>query len=131
MRGLDTNILARCLTKDDQAQWQLASNYLEAIQANDEICLINNIVLCEVVWVLRSVYKFSKPDILKSLGKIIAGDLFTFENELVVQRAIEQFREGNADFSDYLIGQINQRSGCTETATFDQKLKNASGFRLL
>ncbi len=131
MRGLDTNILVRYLTKDDQAQWQLASNYLEAAQANDEMCLINNIVLCEVVWVLRSVYKFSKTDILKSLDKIIAGNLFTFEDEFAVQTAIEQFRQGNADFSDYLIGQSNQQSGCKETATFDQKLKNASGFRLL
>jgi predicted nucleic-acid-binding protein len=40
-------------------------------------------------------------------------------------------KEGNADFSDYLIGKINQQTGCTETASFDAKLRDTEGFRLL
>ncbi|WP_228061683.1 hypothetical protein [[Phormidium] sp. LEGE 05292] len=49
MKGLDTNVVLRFLVRDDEQQWQIADRYInEALQAN-EPCLINNIVLCEVV----------------------------------------------------------------------------------
>lgn len=131
MKGLDTNILVRYVTQDDFAQWQLASDYLEATALNNQACLINNIVLCELVWVLRSVYRFSKSQIVQSLTKIASTDLFYFENQQAVLLAIQQFKTGSADFSDYLIGQTNQHSGCEETATFDQKLANTAHFNLL
>ncbi len=45
MIGLDTNILVRYLTRDDELQWQQAS---EVIQQNQP-CFIANIVLCALV----------------------------------------------------------------------------------
>lgn len=131
MKGLDTNFLVRYITKDDLPQWQIVSDYLETAQANGDRCLINNIVLCELVWVLRSAYKFPKPDIARTLEKIVASDIFGFEDEPTLQVALEQFKQGSADFSDYLIGQTNQKAGCSETVTFDRKLNQASEFRLL
>ncbi|WP_343217846.1 PIN domain-containing protein [Halotia branconii] len=51
MIGLDTNVLVRYLTKDNEQQWQQA---VMVIQKNQP-CFITNIVLCEMVWVLRGV----------------------------------------------------------------------------
>jgi predicted nucleic-acid-binding protein len=51
MIGLDTNILIRYLTKDDEVQWQQAATMIEA----GETCFISNIILCEIVWVLERV----------------------------------------------------------------------------
>jgi predicted nucleic-acid-binding protein len=131
VKGIDTNILVRYVVKDDLSQWQSVSDYLEAVDADNDICLINNIVLCEFVWVLRSAYKLPKSEIIEGLGKILSATLFIFEDEVAVRSALEPFKQGNADFSDYLIGQGNRQAGCAETATFDQKLKGADGFRLL
>jgi predicted nucleic-acid-binding protein len=59
MIGLDTNILVRYLTKDDEKQWQQA---VELIGQNKP-CFIANIVLCELVWVLRGKnYGLSKEE---------------------------------------------------------------------
>ena len=55
MKGLDTNVVVRFLVRDDEQQWQIADRYInEALQAN-EPCLINNIVLCEVLLMLNWV----------------------------------------------------------------------------
>ena len=49
----------------------------------------------------------------------------------VLREACEAYRTGRADFADYLIGAVNRHAGCSETVTFDRRLKGASGFRLL
>ncbi|MFZ1029161.1 MAG: type II toxin-antitoxin system VapC family toxin [Limnoraphis robusta] len=122
MKGLDTNVIVRFLVRDDEQQWKIANQYInEALQAN-EPCLINNIVLCEVVWVLRSRYKLSREKLINTLETILKANLFIFENREAVEWAIAQMKLGNADFSDYLITRINQTYGCSETASFDAKL---------
>jgi predicted nucleic-acid-binding protein len=47
--GLDTNVLVRYLTQDDDKQWKQAVEIIES----GEQCFICNVVLCEVIWVLR------------------------------------------------------------------------------
>ncbi len=64
MIGLDTNILIRYLTRDDEPQWQQAATIIQQNQP----CFITNIVLCELVWVLRGRnYGFRKGEIIKCL----------------------------------------------------------------
>jgi len=45
-----------------------------------------------------------------------------------VQRAIVRFRNGTADFSDYLLGELHDAAGCAETWTFDRSLRHETGF---
>ncbi|MCP2732691.1 PIN domain-containing protein [Limnofasciculus baicalensis] len=131
MKGLDTNVLVRYLIQDDLAQWRLADEYIKQVKADGETCFINNIVLCELVWVLKTSYKLSRNDIIDILEKILRADAFEFENGEAAWLSIQQMKQGKADFSDYLINQINQEAGCAETVTFDSKLKGCSGIRLL
>lgn len=128
MIGLDTNILIRYLTKDNEAQWQQAT---QIIQSNQQ-CFIANIVLCEIVWVLRGKpYQFSKDEILATLEAMLQSPTFEFENRSAVYQAIQRTKKGRADFSDYLIGMIALQAGSCQTVTFDRKLKNEKGFRCL
>lgn len=128
MIGLDTNILIRYLTRDDESQWRQAS---ELIQQNQP-CFIANIVLCELVWVLRGAnYRFQKDEIINVLEAMLHSAAFEFENRSTVDRALQRYKRGKADFSDYLIGVTSRQAGCTETANFDGKLKGEQGFRWL
>jgi predicted nucleic-acid-binding protein len=54
--------------------------------------------------------------------------VFEWENRSVVYQALQRFKQGNADFSDYLIGAVAQQSGCNITVTFDKKLRGEKGF---
>jgi len=128
MIGLDTNILVRYLTRDDEQQWQQA---VTVIQPNPS-CLITNIVLCELVWVLKGKnYNFRKNEIIRTLDLMLHSPTFEFENRSTVDQALKQYQQGEADFSDYLIGAVSRQAGCTETVSFDRKLKDEEGFRYL
>ncbi|MGC9526537.1 MAG: PIN domain-containing protein [Limnospira sp.] len=126
MKGLDTNVIVRFLVRDDESQWQQADRYLNQALENHQPCLINNIVLCEVVWVLRSQYKISRDQLITILENLLNTNIFIFENSDDIPWAIHQMKLGKADFSDYLIVRINQQAGCDETASFDVKLGQLS-----
>ncbi len=128
MIGVDTNILVRYLTRDDEQQWQQA---VTVIQSNQP-CFITNIVLCEVVWVLGgTAYGFPKDKIINVLEAMLHSAAFKFENRSTVDQALQQYKQGKADFSDYLIGAVSRQAGCTETWSFDGKLKGERGFQCL
>ena len=44
---------------------------------------------------------------------------------------IYDYETGNADFSDYLIAQINKKSGCPFTFSFDKKACQNENYKLL
>ncbi|MBD2605712.1 type II toxin-antitoxin system VapC family toxin [Scytonema hofmannii FACHB-248] len=128
MIGVDTNILVRYLTKDDEQQWQKAVEIIEG----GEQCFIANIVLCELVWVLRGKpYEFSRAEIGKTIEMMLQCPVFELENSSLVYQALHRFQQGKADFSDYLIGAIAQQLGCSKIVTFDRKLADNKGFKLL
>lgn len=128
MIGLDTNVLIRYLTQDDEQQWQRATELISGQQQ----CFIANIVLCEMVWVLRgNPYKFDKDEILDTLEAMLQSAIFEFENRSLVYQALQRAKQGRGDFSDYLIGAIARQVGCKETATFDRKLQGEKGFNYL
>ena len=131
MKALDTNVLVRFLTQDDPLQSRRANQYIEEVVARGESCLINLVVLCEMVWVLESAYRHPKTAILDLLGRVLSTSEFEIENKEVVWAALEDFKNSRADFSDCLIGRLNQRLGCDETASFDSAVKGLPGFRLL
>jgi predicted nucleic-acid-binding protein len=118
----------RYLTKDDETQWSQAAEIIET----EEHCFIANIVLCELVWVLRGkLYQFSREEIANTLDLILQYAVFELENRSVVYQALQRFKRGSADFSDYLIGAIAQQYSCRSTVTFDRKLRYKNRFYLL
>jgi predicted nucleic-acid-binding protein len=126
--GLDTNVIVRYLTRDDETQWRQSTQLIQS----GEQCFISNIVLCEIVWVLKgSPYKYSKSEILSTLEAMLHTATFEFEDRSVVYQALQRTKQGRADFSDYLIGAIAHQVGCSETATFDRKLEGEKGFNCL
>ncbi|WP_200892406.1 PIN domain-containing protein [Aliterella atlantica] len=128
MIGLDTNVLVRYITRDNEQQWQKAVEIIESGQQ----CFIANIVLCELVWVLRGKpYQFSKDEILKTLEVMMQSADLKYENRTAVYQALQHTKQGRGDFSDYLIGTVARQLGCQEIVTFDKKLNGESGFQLL
>lgn len=131
MKGLDTNVLARYLTQDDPAQSRAVDTLVSKAIDEGEPLHIDDIVLCELVWVLRGVYRKEKALIVTALEKIAGTALFSFNDREVLRRAIADYRGGGGDFADYLIGHRNRRAGCERTVTFDRALKGAQTFSVL
>jgi predicted nucleic-acid-binding protein len=92
---------------------------------------VDEIVLCELVWVLRGAYRFSKPTVASVIDKIISTALFSFDDRDLLRGALDEYREGAGDFADYVIGRRNSRAGCEQTVTFDRLLSDSPSFSLL
>ena len=80
MIAVDTNILVRYITNDDKEQALLATTLLDSYIGKEKSIFINNIVLCELVWVLVRGYKYQKEDIIKTLKLLLSSIEFEFEN---------------------------------------------------
>lgn len=131
MIALDTNVLIRFLIKDDEPQAMRARALLEACREKGEACLVTNPVLCEVEWVLDSVYSASRANIGAALRILQTTPPFALEDEALVERALRSYARGKGDFSDYLLGEIGEARGARTTFTFDRKLRRGGGFTLL
>ncbi len=122
MIGIDTNVLVRYLVQDDYEQSSKSTLLIEQKCNLSSPGYLSHIVLCELVWVLTGAYKYDKNLVIKVLEQILVTVELSVENENVVRKAINDYKIGSADFSDYLIVNNNQQSGCTKTYTFDKKL---------
>ena len=131
MTGLDTNVLVRYLTQDDAIQARRANAAIAEATADGDRCYVGAVVLCELTWVLREAYQQSKADLLKTLDLILATRQFLVGDKDSVREALEAYRSGRADFADYLVGISARQAGCSDTVTFDRRLRGAAGFRVL
>ena len=120
MTGLDTNLLVRYFLADDPDQHRAAADHIESDKADG--FFVSEVVLCELVWVLREAYRASREDIVTTLSELLETPLFVFSNRDRLYRALSKYASGRGDFSDYLIGLQAIEAGCETTLTFDKAL---------
>lgn len=120
--GLDTNILVRLIVADDQGQLKKVKKLILEYNEIPGSLFINNIVLCELIWVLKKGYKYPKKQLLVALEALLATKEIAFENRNLINHAVNYYRNGKADFSDYLTLVINSQAGCANTYSFDTKI---------
>lgn len=129
MIGIDTNILVRYLTQDDVEQAKVVEQLFNRYAKTPQSVFINNIVLCELIWVLERGYKYSKENITMVIKHLLSTKEFNFENQQLLWLALNQYNSKKLDFSDALIGEINKNSGCINTLTFDKAAITADNFK--
>lgn len=131
MIGIDTNILVRIIANDDPDQSSLARRLFADAATGGSPLFINDAVLCETFWVLRSVYRISPQIIADAFQRLADTKGTVFENEARVRAVISQCKEREGDFADLLIGAINREAGCSATCTFDRKAAQLPYFELV
>lgn len=117
MRGIDTNILLRTVDLTDARQTAAVERLLD--EAEKEPLFVNHIVLSEFAWTLERTFKRPRGEIALRLRQILEAPDFIVPQAPLIERAIDAFEAGKAQFPDCLIGVANLASGCTTTLTFD------------
>ncbi|MCX7239766.1 MAG: type II toxin-antitoxin system VapC family toxin [Burkholderiales bacterium] len=128
MLGIDTNVLVRFLVRDEEAQFEKARKLIKREVAAGGTVLVNQLVLLETEWVLRSRYSLAKNLIIQAISGLLDASDVRFEDEPAVEEALFIWKDSAADFADCLIGAKNRRLGCRATATFDMKASKLPGF---
>lgn len=65
---VDTNLLLRFLLKDNLAQFEAAK---ELITQSYGDLILPELAVAEVVWVLQSVYKFKKEEVIEKIFELL------------------------------------------------------------
>ena len=128
MLGIDTNVLVRFLVRDDEAQFEKARKLIKREVAAGRRVFVNQLVLMETEWVLRSRYVVSKSQIIEAVSGLLNATDVQIEDEPAIEEALFIWKDSIADFADCLIGAKNHRMGCRATATFDAKAARLPGF---
>lgn len=84
--------------------------------------------MCELVWVLKRGYKYTKPQIINAIRQVIFTQEFAFENNKALLFALEEYQHNNLNFSDILIGKLNKHYSCKTTITLDHDTIKSSDF---
>lgn len=128
--GLDTNVLVRYLTQDDEKQSKAASRIIDHVEAGSSF-ILSSIVLCELVWVLESAYGYQRTEIADALDKIMATAQFEIHDKSLVRKALDDYRSQKGDFADYYLGYRNKEDGARKTFTFDRALDHSELFSFI
>jgi predicted nucleic-acid-binding protein len=115
MTGIDTNLLVRIITLDNDEQASRATRFLDAEQS-----FIPKTVLLETEWVLRSTYGLQPGIIANSLRGVIGRANTTVEAEDAVTQALAWFEDG-MDFADAM--HLASIPDDYKFATFDNRLR--------
>jgi predicted nucleic-acid-binding protein len=118
VKAVDTNILARYLTRDDPVQVPLA----DAVLAQP--CFVTLTVLMETVWLLASRYGMTRHQIARALTALLELPLITTPDDALVGWAINRFANG-ADFADMI--HIIAAQGADSFVSFEARLSRLAG----
>lgn len=96
MISIDTNIIVRFLTHDDERQYKKSYSIF-----NSQEIFIPDTVIFETEWVLRYAYNFSPEDICGAFTNLFGLRNIHLSNPTFIAQAIEWHKRG-MDFSDAL-----------------------------
>jgi predicted nucleic-acid-binding protein len=113
MMAVDTNIIVRFLTRDDERQHKKSF----AIFNKQEVFIADTVIL-ETEWVLKFSYEFSSSEICSAFVNLFGLKNVHLSNPTFIAQAIEWYRQG-LDFSDAL--HLTQCQQFEKLYTFDKQ----------
>ena len=113
--AVDTNILVRAVVRDITEQYEAATG----IMGRAKTVAIAVPCLCELVWVLRSVYRFQTSDVSRAIRILITADNVE-TNRPAVEAGLAMLDAGG-DFADGAIAYEGRWLGAETFVSFDKK----------
>jgi len=119
MIGVDTNIIVRLLTRDDEQQFLKAKE----VCTNEQIFIADTVIL-ETEWVLRFAYGFKPDNIRLALTKLLGLQNVHVNNPENLNRVIQMYKTG-LDFADamHLVASLRHDAFLTFDKTFIHRSK--------
>lgn len=97
---VDTNILLRYLTRDDEQKAQRALNLLVKVEQGEEKVVSSSLVIFETIFTLQHSYKISRQQISSLILPIISLRGFQLPNKNVYYQAFDFYITKNISFAD-------------------------------
>lgn len=99
-RFIDTNILLRYLTRDDEQKARCALNLLMRVERGEEKVITSSLVIFETVFTLQSFYKVPRPRIKELVLAIISLRGLHLPGKNIYYQAFDLYVTKNISFAD-------------------------------
>ena len=119
---LDTNVIIRFLTGDDEKLFAKSVAIFRKIERGETEAVILDTVLMEVLFVLTKLYGFPKSEVVRDLKALLTLPGVVNADKVVLAEALTIHEEKNLDFVDALICAKSRLQGYG-FLSFDEKLK--------
>jgi predicted nucleic-acid-binding protein len=122
MRAVDTNVLVRLITRDDEKRAMAAEAYIE------KGVWVSHLVLAETAWVLIDAYDLEHAEIATAIDMLLDNRNVALQDADVVVNALDHYRrKPKIGFSDCLVLEIAKKAGHLPLGTFDRDLSKFEG----
>ena len=133
MRFLDTNVVLRYLTRDDEIKAKACFELLRRVQQGEEELTTCEAIVAEVVYVLSSPrlpYRLDHEQIRARLLPILTLRGVRLPHKHVCLRALDLYASSAfLDFEDALAVAHMERRGTAEIVSYDRDFDRVSGIR--
>ncbi|NYT00236.1 MAG: type II toxin-antitoxin system VapC family toxin [Methanocellales archaeon] len=120
MRFIDTNLLLRYLTKDDEEKAQKVLNLLKKVEKNEEKVIASSLVIFETIFTLESYYKISRQEIKNLLAPILNLRGLRLQDKEVYQEALDLYtQQKKISFADAFNATFAIKNGVKEIYSYD------------
>ncbi|HUB50899.1 MAG TPA: type II toxin-antitoxin system VapC family toxin [Terracidiphilus sp.] len=130
MIGIDTNILIRYFVKDDPVQTPLAVRTIYSL-SGAEPGWISLLVLAELTWSLRRLFKLDRSAIATVVRKLLDSQDIILEQDQIVRQALGLYASTKADLTDCILSVSARLAGCRTVATLDEVAARDLGMHLI
>ena len=100
MRFLDTNVLLRYLTEDDEGKAEQALDLLLRIERGEEKVMTSPLVIFETIFTLQKMYKLPRRTISELMLPIVFLRGLQLSDKDVYPRAFDLYVTKNISFAD-------------------------------
>jgi predicted nucleic acid-binding protein len=126
---VDSNVLLRFFTSDDEGQSEKAAKLLRCAAEGTIHLVCGPPVLFEVAWTLRTVYRVPRDRVLSAIQALFALPGLEFTDAAIVGPALTSASSTGVDFADTYIAASARAAGCDGVATFNRKDFGRLGLR--
>ncbi len=117
----DTNFLLRFYLADVPHQAKKAKRMIEAAMKGTLLLMTDLIVICEMVWVMDSVYNLNKGEIVEKITNLYETPGIVILNGEILPKALTTYIDRNIDFTDAIVGASALNNDIGFLASFDKK----------
>ena len=119
---LDANIIIRFFEGENALHYEKSVEIIEKISEGKIKALLLDLVIAEIIYVSRRIYKREKMEISTVLREMILMEHLYVENQPIVLEALTLYAVKNIDFADAILCAKKRLEGF-EVLSYDKDVK--------
>lgn len=116
---VDTNVFLRFLTRDDPAKAIACQELFERAKRKELVLHVNEMIIAELAWTLRSFYRRPREEIASVLRDILGLAGLHLPRRAVLLEALDLYERFNVDFLDAYNASDMKAKGLSSVCSYD------------